>query len=78
MFKLFCTTGERDTPRHTHHLADTVEDEIDELSTDGVVASGVVIGRVLLPRDQLFRVEQLAIGTSPNLVCNTTSTYHDM
>ena len=32
---------------------------------NGVVAPGVVVGGVLLPIDQLFWVEQLAVGAGP-------------
>ena len=44
-----------------------VQDQVDDLLADGVVAPGVVVGRVLLPRHQLLRVEQLAVRSSPNL-----------
>ncbi len=36
--------------------------------THSVVAPGVVVGRILLPGHQLLRVEQLTVGSSPNLV----------
>ena len=64
------TINDRNRLRRTHHLADTVEDEVDELSADCVVASGVVIGSILLTRDQLLWVEQLAVWPRPHLVCN--------
>ena len=35
------------------------------LLPNGVVAPGVVVGSVLLPVDQLLRVEQLAVCASP-------------
>mmetsp|Transcript_63511 Transcript_63511/g.105937 ORF Transcript_63511/g.105937 Transcript_63511/m.105937 type:complete len:411 (+) Transcript_63511:505-1737(+) len=49
-------------------LTDTVQAEVDDLLTDGVVTTGVVVGGILLAADQLLRVEQLAVGTSTNLV----------
>ena len=36
--------------------------------TDGVVATGVVVGGVLLAGDELLRVEQLAVGAGADLV----------
>ena len=49
-------------------LADAVEDEVDDLLPDRVVAACVVVGRILLAGDQLLRVEQLAVRASTNLV----------
>jgi len=49
-------------------FADTVKGKVNNLLTDGVVTTGVVVGSVFLARDQLFGVEELAVGTSPNLV----------
>ena len=49
-------------------LADTIQDEVDDLLADGVVAAGVVVGRILLAGDELLRVEQLPVCTSTNLV----------
>ena len=50
-------------------LADTVEDlrSIDLLA-NGVVATGVVVGSILLAGDHLLRVEELAVGTGADLV----------
>jgi hypothetical protein len=49
-------------------LADTVQDGINQLLTDGVVTTGVVVGGIFLTGDQLLRVEQLAVGTSADLI----------
>merc|ERR1719281_223399 len=49
-------------------LADVVEDKVDDLLADGVVAARVVVGRVLLARDELLRVVQLAVGARAHLV----------
>ena len=38
------------------------------LLADGVVAPRVVVGCVLLARDQLLRVEKLPVGPSANLL----------
>jgi hypothetical protein len=40
-----------------------LEYKIDDLLADGVVTPRVVVGRVLLTRDQLFRVEQTPANT---------------
>ena len=49
-------------------LPDPVEHQVDDLLADGVVAPSVVVGGVLLAGDQLLRVEELAVGASPDLV----------
>ena len=50
-------------------LADPVEYEIDHLLSDGVVATGVVVGCIFFSGEELLRVEQLAVGASAHLVC---------
>mmetsp|Transcript_2838 Transcript_2838/g.6222 ORF Transcript_2838/g.6222 Transcript_2838/m.6222 type:complete len:325 (-) Transcript_2838:54-1028(-) len=49
-------------------LADAVQGQIDNLLADGVVATGEVVGSILLAGDQLLRVEQLTVGASADLV----------
>ena len=49
-------------------FADPVEDQINNLLSNGVVATGVVVSSILLASDQLLRVEQLAVGTSAHLI----------
>jgi YD repeat-containing protein len=51
-------------------LADSVEDEVDELLTDGVVTTSVVVSSIFLTRDELLRVEELTVGTSADLINN--------
>ena len=48
-------------------LPDAVEDQVDDLLTDGVVTTGVVVGGILLTGDQLLGVEQLAVGARADL-----------
>ena len=50
-------------------LTESVEDEVDDLLADGVVAAGVVVGGVLLPRHQLLGMEQLPVGSGADLIC---------
>lgn len=52
-------------------LADAIEYQIDDLLANSVVATGVVVGRILLASDELLWVEQLAVSTSANLICAT-------
>jgi len=49
-------------------LADAVKGKLDDLLTNGVVTTGVVVSSILLTRDQLLGVEELAVGTSANLI----------
>lgn len=50
-------------------LADPVEDDVDDLLADGVVAARVVVGGVLLASDKLFWVKQLTVRAGADLVC---------
>merc|ERR1711997_337287 len=49
-------------------LPDSVQDEINNLLSDGVVSPGVVVGGVLLSVDQLFGMVELTIGSNSGLV----------
>merc|ERR1719504_23213 len=49
-------------------LADAVEHQVDDLLADGVVAASVVVGGVLLARDELLGVVELAVGARADLV----------
>ena len=48
-------------------LPDSVQDEVHDLLADGVVASRIVVSRVLLAGDQLLGVEQLPVGAGADL-----------
>ena len=52
----------------THQFACPVQHDVNDLLADGVVTAGIVVGSILLTSDQLLRVEQLAIDTSPHLI----------
>merc|ERR1712054_33379 len=49
-------------------LTEAVEREVDNLLAHGVVATGVVVGGILLAGDQLLRVVQLTVGAGADLV----------
>jgi len=49
-------------------LSDSVEAEINDLLTDGVMTAGKVVSSVLLSGDELLGVEQLSVGTSADLI----------
>ena len=51
-------------------LSDSVEAEIDDLLTNGVVTSGEVVGGIFLSGDELFWMEQLSVGSSSDLIDN--------
>lgn len=50
------------------NAADAVQDLVDQLLADGVVATSVVVGGILLAGDHLLGVEQRAVGTSADLI----------
>ena len=49
-------------------LANPVQDKVNDLLANGVVATGIVIGSILLACDELLRVEELAVGASANFI----------
>merc|ERR1712054_553907 len=49
-------------------LTEAVEREVDDLLANGVVATSVVVGCVLLAGDELLGVVELAVGASADLV----------
>jgi NTP pyrophosphatase (non-canonical NTP hydrolase) len=51
-------------------LAEAVEDEVHDLLTDGVVAARLVGGGILLARNDLLRVVELAVGAGADLVAH--------
>ena len=57
-----------ETIRLVRHPPDLVHSNLYLLLADGVVAPRVVVGCVLLARDQLLRVEKLPVGPSANLL----------
>ena len=56
----------------TYQFANPVQHQINDVLANGIVTTGVVVGRILLARDQLLRVEQLAVRARTNLVCRQT------
>jgi hypothetical protein len=51
-------------------LSDSVEAEIDDLFTDGIMSSGEVVGSIFFTGDELLWVEELSVGTGSNLIDN--------
>jgi len=49
-------------------LTDPVQAQVNDLLTDGVVTTGEVVGGIFLTGDQLFRVEQLTVGSGTDLI----------
>jgi hypothetical protein len=51
-------------------LADAIENEVDNLLSNGVMATSVVVSRILLSRDNLLRMVKLAIGSMTDFVAH--------
>jgi hypothetical protein len=49
-------------------LSDTIQAQINDFLTDGIVTTGEVIGGIFLTGDQLFWVEQLTVGSGTNFI----------
>jgi hypothetical protein len=52
-------------------LSDAVQDQIDQLLSDGVMTTGVVVSGILFASDQLLGVEQLAVSSGADLIYNS-------
>jgi hypothetical protein len=52
-------------------LADAIKYKVDDFLADGVVTTSVVVRSIFLTSDELFRVEQLTVGSSTNLIDNS-------
>jgi hypothetical protein len=52
-------------------LSDAVKDKVNNLLSYGVVTTGVVIGGILLSRDELLGVIQLSVGSGTDLINHT-------
>jgi hypothetical protein len=51
-------------------FTDSVEAEVNDLLTDGVMSTGEVVGGILLSGDELLGVEQLSVGSGTDLIDN--------
>jgi hypothetical protein len=49
-------------------LSDSVETEIDDFLTNGVMSSGEVVGGIFFTGDKLFWVEQLSVSTCSDFI----------
>ena len=49
-------------------LADSVKNKINNLLSNGVVTTSIVVGSILLSSDELFRVEELTISSHSDLI----------
>lgn len=52
------------------NAADLVEDAVNELLANSVVATGVVVGSILLASDHHLGMEEVAVGTSSDFIDN--------
>ena len=52
-------------------LTDAVQHQVDDLLSNSIVSSGKVIRSIFLTGNQLFRMEQLTIGTSTDFINNS-------
>mmetsp|Transcript_5592 Transcript_5592/g.9172 ORF Transcript_5592/g.9172 Transcript_5592/m.9172 type:complete len:233 (-) Transcript_5592:79-777(-) len=52
-------------------LADSVQNKVNNLLTNGVVTTGVVVSSIFLTGDDLLRVVKLAVGTGTDLIAHS-------
>ena len=51
-------------------LSDSIEAEIDDLFTDGIMSSGEVVGSIFFTGDELLWMEELSVGSGSDLIDN--------
>jgi hypothetical protein len=56
-------------------LANAVEDEVNNLFANGVMAASIIIGRVFFASYQLLGMEKLSVDTGSDLVCKRLIKY---
>jgi hypothetical protein len=49
-------------------FANAIQHKVNNFLSNGVVATGIVVGSIFLASDELLRVEQLPVGASANLI----------
>ena len=49
-------------------LADAIQHKVDNFLSNGVMTASIVVGSILFASDELFRVEQLPVSASANLI----------
>jgi len=51
----------------------SVQDQVHNFFSNGVVAASVVVGCIFLSSDKLLRVEKLSVSSGTNLICKTNN-----
>ena len=49
-------------------FTNAIQDNVDHLLANGIVASGVIVGSIFFARNELFRVKQLTVTSGANFV----------
>lgn len=49
-------------------LTNTIEDQVNDFLSDGVMTTSVVVRGILLTSDELLGVEKLTVGSGTNLI----------
>jgi hypothetical protein len=50
------------------YKSDSVEEKVNDFSTQEVIAAGIDVGCVFLSTDEVFRVEEFLVGTVADLI----------
>jgi hypothetical protein len=62
------SVGGKGSRNHTNNTANALHDTVNLLLANGIVATGVVVGGILLAADQHLRVEERSVLPSADLV----------
>lgn len=56
-------------------FSNSIQNQINDFFSDCVVSTGIVVGRVFLSRDQLFRMVKLSVVSTSDLICNSGAAF---
>lgn len=51
-----------------YHFMSPINDRVDDLLPNGIVAPSIVVGSIFFAAEELLRVEERAVGPSPDLI----------
>lgn len=55
--------------KNPNQFTSPVQHQVNDLLSNGVVPSSIIIGSILFASDELFRMEELAVCPSPYFIC---------
>lgn len=64
-----CGTNVKSKMENPNQFTSPVQHQVDDLFSNGVVSTSIIIGSILFASDELLRMEELTICPSPYFIC---------